>query len=879
LHRHKAEIQLFLDQNAIDVLLVSETHFTDKSYFNTPRYHTYQTNHPDGTAHGGTAILIKQTINHYELPKYETQHIQATSVKVKALPYEITVSAVYCPPRHNLKREHFEPFFETLGPKFIAGGDYNSKHTTWGSRLVTTKGSELLQTIRNKHYTFLSTGSPTYWPTDAQKLPDVLDFFITHGISTAYTAITPSYDLTSDHSPIIATVSTTVIYRNASPRLHSPKTNWDTYREILQERTNLSAKLQDDTDIDRETSNLIHLLQQAAKDSTPNYCQHGSPLNIHNKINIPIEIKKLVAVKRRARSRWHRTQAPTDKNKYNQLSNKLKHTLKALKNAEFENYTRGLTRQDNSIWKPIKNKRKPMTAVPPIRQYSTPPGPWARSNQEKAELFAKHLTQTYSPHSDESDDDIEQELSLPEVVEEQLRPLKLHEMKYEIKMLNPKKAPGLDLITAKMLKELPEKTIRALLYLFNAILRVGYWPSQLKTGQVITILKPGKDPTNAESYRPISLLPTISKLLEKLVHKRLQEDLDPKEWVPDHQFGFRHAHSTVQQCHRIVDVINKAIENRQYCTAAFLDVTKAFDRVWHKGLLVKIKRTLPPSYFKLMKAYLHQRECEVKVADAVSKRFPIHTGVPQGSVLGPLLYILYTLDLPVSRELTVGTFADDTAIMAVHANPVSASRNLQDYLIDLGAWLRQWKITVNETKSCHVTFTLRKGNCPAVQLNQTPIPQTTSVRYLGMHLDTKLTWQHHIQTKRKQLNLKIKEINWLIGRKSHLSLDNKLLIYKTVIKPVWMYGCELWGCASKSNIHIIQRFQSKLLRTIADAPWFVTNHTLHTDFKIPKVRDVIHERLCYHRRRLEAHTNPLLEPLLIVNNNRRLKRLWPTDMY
>jgi exonuclease III len=121
LHRHEEEVQLLLDQNAIDVLLISETHFTDKNYFHLPRYNMYQTNHPDGTAHGGTATLIKQSINHYELPKYETKHIQATWVKVKALPYEMTVSALYCPPRRNLKSEHFESFFETLGSKFIAG--------------------------------------------------------------------------------------------------------------------------------------------------------------------------------------------------------------------------------------------------------------------------------------------------------------------------------------------------------------------------------------------------------------------------------------------------------------------------------------------------------------------------------------------------------------------------------------------------------------------------------------------------------------------------------------------------------------------------------------------------------------------------------------
>jgi hypothetical protein len=132
-------------------------------------------------------------------------------------------------------------------------------------------------------------------------------------------------------------------------------------------------------------------------------------------------------------------------------------------------------------------------------------------------------------------------------------------MNSEIKMLNPNKAPGIDLTTVKMLKELPEKAVMALMYIFNAILRVGYWPTQLNGTSNYDIKARERDPTYVESYRPVSLLPTISKLLEKHVHKRIQEDLDPKEWVPDHQFGFTRAHSTVQQCHRIVDVINKAI--------------------------------------------------------------------------------------------------------------------------------------------------------------------------------------------------------------------------------------------------------------------------------------------------------------------------------
>jgi exonuclease III len=114
-----------LKKNGIDILLISETHFTDKSYINIPNDKTYQINHPDGKAHGGSATIIKDFINHYVLQKYE----EASSIKIMSFPYPLTVSAIYCPPRYNLKKSHFETFFHALGNQFIAGGDFNSKHT------------------------------------------------------------------------------------------------------------------------------------------------------------------------------------------------------------------------------------------------------------------------------------------------------------------------------------------------------------------------------------------------------------------------------------------------------------------------------------------------------------------------------------------------------------------------------------------------------------------------------------------------------------------------------------------------------------------------------------------------------------------------------
>jgi len=852
-------------------MLISETHFTTKTYFYIPGYKLCHTNHPDGSAHGGTAIIVKDTIKFYELLKYEEQAIQATSIKVQGILHEITVAAVYCPPRHNIKKEQFKTFFHTLGPRFIAGGDYNSKNVLWGSRLTTTKGRELSRVLHENNYSYLSTGTPTYWPTDAQKIPDLLDLFITNGISTSYVDIQASLDLTSDHSPIIATINTTISVRQTPPRLHNSQTNWESYRALVRATINPAVKLKEQEDVQIAIDNFTCILQHAAKVATP--CRNPQrPTN-----TIPSNIKKLVAVKRKARSNWQKTHTPESRHIYNQASNKLKQALHDMKNASFTEYISNLKRDDNSIWKPIRNKRRPETPNPPIRVNTTPPGPWAKSDKDKADLFANYLSEVFTPYDQALDQDIEQELAKPIQPPEHLPAFSLQKLKQEIKMLNPRKAPGMDLITAQMLKELPHEGLVNLLHIFNAILRCSYWPTSLKKAQIIMILKPGKDPTDVSSYRPISLLPTISKVLEKLIYKQLTKDTDQRGWIPHHQFGFRRAHSTIQQCHRLTDTINKAIEDHQYCTAAFLDISQAFDKVWHPGLLFKIKRILPPGYYNLMKSYLHDRTYKIKFNTETSTLYQIHSGVPQGSILGPLLYTLYTSDLPTSQKTVISTFADDTAIVAKDSDPMTASKNLQDHLTSIEKWLQKWRIKVNQNKSTHITFTIRKGQCPPIRINQTTIPQGSTVKYLGLHLDSKLTWREHITKKRKQLDLKTREINWLIGKNSPLSLENKILIYKTVLKPIWTYGIALWGCASKSNISVIQRYQSKLLRTITNAPWYVTNQTLHSDLHIPYVHSVLQDYIHKHRSALESHPNPLVEPLIHTTHTRRLKRRWTFD--
>jgi len=386
-------------------------------------------------------------------------------------------------------------------------------------------------------------------------------------------------------------------------------------------------------------------------------------------------------------------------------------------------YVSSLKRDDNSIWKPLKSRKKPRTPLPPIRKNSTPPGPWAKSDSEKVELFANRLAEVFTPHGNTMDPEVERELATHTQHSEKLQAFTLSELKQVIKWLNPLKAPGSNLNTALMIQEMPPKGLRTLLHIFNAIARLEYWPAPLKHAKIIMLPKPGKTPTDVASYRPISLLPVISKILEKLLLKRIYNDTHSQAWILSHQFGFRKAHCTIQHCHRLTDIINKALDNQQHCSAVFLDISQAFDKVWHQGLPLKIKQTPPPGYFKLLQSYLQNRYLVATYNNETSPTVPMPSEVPQGSTLGPLLHTIYTADIPQSNTTTLSTFADDMAIFTTHPYPILASANLQDHLHSLEKWTRKWRLKISETKSTHITFTLRRGQCPPVYINRMVYPK------------------------------------------------------------------------------------------------------------------------------------------------------------
>ena len=268
LSQHKYEVQQFLQMQDIDVLLISETHFTHKNCFRINGYYTYDTKHPSGRACGGTAIIIRDNIKHFPLPEYKTDHIQATSVNISE--NKTTISSVYCPPKYNINRDQFTDYFSTLGPRFLAAGDFNAKHTFWGSRLITPRGRQLLDAMSINKLDSISSGQPTYWPTDTNKIQDLIDFAIIKNLKRESITVIPSLNLSSDHSPtMLALTASPNCLTTQSTCFPNRKTNWLKYKMYISSHLPQNISLKSESEIQHAVDIFSDILPNAVVSTHP----------------------------------------------------------------------------------------------------------------------------------------------------------------------------------------------------------------------------------------------------------------------------------------------------------------------------------------------------------------------------------------------------------------------------------------------------------------------------------------------------------------------------------------------------------------------------------------------------------------------------------
>lgn len=416
----------------------------------------------------------------------------------------------------------------------------------------------------------------------------------------------------------------------------------------------------------------------------------------------------------------------------------------------------------------------------------------------------------------------------------------LQELSNALNSLRPFKAPGSDGIPNVLLKNLPENCLCGLCDTYNAYMRLNFWPTSFKSAKVIPIPKPGKDKNLAASYRPISLLNTLAKLFEKMIHNRITDFVEEHNILNAEQFGFRPQHSTSHQILRVARHIRNNWAMRRSTGMVLFDIEKAFDSVWHDGLIFKLHGLGFPDYLcAMIREFTSHRSFQVSIFDLR----PIPAGLSQGSILSPCLYSIFVSDLKFNALTDSACYADDTAIYSSANRTTTICRRLQRSLGTVEKFFAKWKIRANAIKTQAIVFPFnnRRRRRPTLQLllEGTPVDFSSSVKYLGVTLDRRLTFREHIAQSRDKAARCLAALYPLIGRRSRLSAANKLLIYKSAIRPIFTYASPVWISAALSNRKQLQVLQSKCLKLIFELPMRFPTIELHERAKIQLVSDFV----------------------------------------
>ena len=370
-----------------------------------------------------------------------------------------------------------------------------------------------------------------------------------------------------------------------------------------------------------------------------------------------------------------------------------------------------------------------------------------------------------------------------------------------LKGLNPNKSHGCDNISIRMLKLCGEGLAKPLFKIYNNCVNKNVFPTLWKKGNVIPIHK--KDEKYLiKNYRPISLLPISGKLFEKLIFNNLYSHFFDNKIISDKQSGFRKGDSTVKQlisiCHNIFRALDAfpPLEAR----GVFLDISKAFDKVWHEGLIFKLRKNgVNGDLLNLISDFLINRLQRVNLEGVESTWQKVEAGVPQGSILGPLLFLVYINDLLYGVQSNAFIFADDTSLFHIGSNPEDSSMVLNRDLTIINIWANQWKMIFNpdiSKQAVEVVFSKKQPPTifPDLNFNGIPVKKVAETKHLGVVLDSKLKFKSHISSKIKKARRGIgivKRISPFVSRKT---LND---VYKMYIRPHIDYADVLYHIPNK----------------------------------------------------------------------------------
>ena len=774
---------------------------------------------------GGTSIFIKSEINYKLL-----EHFNMNLTNCEDLWIEVTLSfnnkfifgSIYRHPTYNITdfQDKLIKNIEKLNykrNKFFLSGDFNINYLN-DSNMVEQYKNEI-----QSHGTLQLVKTPTHFSHTNNTIIDHI-----------YTNIPENKTLTkciafevSDHIPVISVIGEFRTNKNKIEKRKIRDLKNFKPEEFTKELGNSIAQLNfDSEDVNELWNSFRKSFNGILNKHAPQRLQTRKESRINSKPYLTKGILKSIKTKQKLFKKTIIEPTEENWNYFKLYRNNLTRAIKESKKAYYKNQVKTNRQNPKKLWNILNNitNLKSKKQINNINLSLTP-----------EEIITDPITiaNTFNHYFTTVGTNLSNKIKMPE--QDGLNRLKtvkkipqsmflnyiteLEVLTY-IKQLNPNKATRSDCIPTKYIKLSAEVIAPALTLIFNKCIEKGVFPEDLKIAEVIPIFKKG-DKTKLNNHRPISKLSPFSKIFERHLHTELTKFINKHNILHPHQYGFRQNSSTEQAITQITQEISTNIQNKYYTCSIFLDLAKAFDTIDHKILISKLYnygiRGLPA---KLLINYLTNRSQRTKINNYYSNFENITCGIPQGSILGPLLFNLYINDLPNVSDFSVRLFADDACLNLKNKNPDKLEAEVNKQLTKISNWTKINKLSINHSKSKVIIFN-RINNTKKfeIKMDEQILERVTNIKYLGVHLDEKLNWKIHI----KKVQAKLSTASYILSKTRHYVPQSTLkLLYYSLAYSNFNYCITAYGGTYKTNLNPIIILQKRIIRIIThnkfDAP-------------------------------------------------------------